>query len=137
MNLFIDTSAFLAILNSDDLFHIQAKSIWMDVLSNNHKLACSNYILVETIALLQTRSGLEAVRIFENRILPVIDIVWIDELTHQNALRTLILTDRRRLSLVDCTSFEILRNQNFDQAFTFDSHFYEAGFSVLPTSKSE
>lgn len=137
MNLFIDTSAFLAILNSDDLFHIQAKSIWMDVLSNNHKLACSNYILVETIALLQTRSGLEAVRIFENSILPVIDIVWIDELTHQNALRTLILTNRRRLSLVDCTSFEILRNQNFDQAFTFDSHFYEAGFSVLPTSKSE
>lgn len=132
MNLFIDTSAFLAILNSDDLFHQQAKRVWMDILSNNYKLVCSNYILVETIALLQSRSGLEAVRIFENRILPVIDIVWIDELTHQRAIRTLILTNRRRLSLVDCTSFEIMRNQNFDQAFTFDSHFYEAGFSVLP-----
>ena len=132
MNLFIDTSAFLAILNSDDLFHQQAKRIWMDVLSNNNNLVCSNYILVETIALLQSRSGLEAVRIFENRIQPVIDIVWIDELTHKNALRTLILTNRRRLSLVDCTSFVILRNQNYDQVFTFDSHFSEAGFSVLP-----
>lgn len=133
MNVFIDTSAFLAILNSEDLFHQAAKQTWTAILSNEYRLTCSNYILVELIALLQNRFGLDAVRLFENDILPVIDVIWIDEDTHKHAIKTLILLNQRRLSLVDCTSFEILRSQNFDRVFTFDSHFSELGFSVFPT----
>jgi uncharacterized protein len=38
---------------------------------------------------------------------------------------------RRKLSLVDCTSFEIMRQHAVRTAFAFDSHFEEQGFELL------
>jgi predicted nucleic acid-binding protein len=35
---------------------------------------------------------------------------------------------RRGLSLVDCTSFAIMRRQAITRAFHFDRHFQEQGF---------
>jgi predicted nucleic acid-binding protein len=39
---------------------------------------------------------------------------------------------RRRLSLVDCTSFEVMRRLGITSAFAIDRHFVEQGFEVLP-----
>jgi predicted nucleic acid-binding protein len=33
---------------------------------------------------------------------------------------------------VDCTSFEIMRQARLERAFTFDPHFAEQGFVVIP-----
>ena len=38
---------------------------------------------------------------------------------------------RKKLSLVDCVSFQIMRQQGVRAAFCFDSHFREQGFDVL------
>lgn len=40
---------------------------------------------------------------------------------------------RRQLSLVDCTSFEAMQRRGLTQAFTFDAHFAERGFEVIPS----
>jgi uncharacterized protein len=66
MNIFVDTSAFLAVLNENDLYHPQAKQTWADLLSDASILYSSNYIMLETSALLQHRFDMEAVRLFEN-----------------------------------------------------------------------
>jgi predicted nucleic acid-binding protein len=39
---------------------------------------------------------------------------------------------RRGLSLVDCTTFEVMRNLGLTRAFTLDPHFAEQGFEVIP-----
>jgi predicted nucleic acid-binding protein len=39
--------------------------------------------------------------------------------------------NRRGLSFVDCTSFEVMRQRGVQQAFAFDGHFEEQGFKVL------
>jgi uncharacterized protein len=38
---------------------------------------------------------------------------------------------RKKLSLVDCVSFQIMRQQGVRASFCFDSHFGEQGFAVL------
>ena len=63
MNIFIDTAGFLAVLNASDQFHPSAKKTWEETLSSDFALFCSNYVLVETISLLQHRFGIDAVRL--------------------------------------------------------------------------
>jgi len=39
---------------------------------------------------------------------------------------------RHNLSLVDCVSFEMMRTLGIKTAFTFDAHFKEQDFTILP-----
>jgi uncharacterized protein len=132
MNVFIDTSAFLAVLVDTDEFHAAAKNAWSGLLSSTSTLFSSNYVSIESIALLQNRFGIEAVRLFQTDILPVIKILWVDETIHQQALSALLTANRRSLSLVDCSSFEIIRRTGLDAVFSFDHHFREQGFPIIP-----
>jgi len=136
MNIFIDTAAFLAILNANDQFHQSASKAWDEILSSDSSLFSSNYVILETTALLQHRFGIEALRLFEIDILPVVEIAWVDETIHKQGLSALLAANRRDLSLVDCTSFEIMRQIGLDEVFTFDPHFREQGFKVIPESKA-
>jgi len=133
MPLFVDTSAILAVMNADDEFHSSARKAWAEALSGDAPLVVTNYILVETVALLQARVGIEAVTLFENDVLPVFDIRWVDEATHRTAMAMLLAAGRRRLSLVDCASFECMRRSGIQRAFTFDPHFREQGFEIVPS----
>jgi uncharacterized protein len=132
MKIFIDTAAFLAVLNANDKYHPQAKKLWEEILSSEDSyLFCSNYVILETEALLQNRFGMEAVRILINDILPVTEIIWIDETIHKQGLSALLAANQRNLSLVDCTSFELMRQYGLDIAFTFDTHFNDQGFKTF------
>ena len=135
MKIFIDTAAFLAVLNANDRFHPPAKSAWDEMLLSGASLFSSNYIILETIALLQHRFGIEALRLFESDILPVVEIVWVDETIHKQGMSALLAANRNNLSLVDCTSFEIMRLIGLDYVFTFDSHFREQWFEIIPKSE--
>jgi len=132
MNIFIDTSAFLAVLNANDRFHQPARNAWSDIITSGSAIFTSNYIILETTALLQHRFGIEALRLFESELLPVVEIAWVDEAIHKQGMSTLLAANRGDLSLVDCTSFEMMRHRELDRAFTFDPHFSEQGFEVIP-----
>jgi uncharacterized protein len=132
MNILIDTACFLAVLNASDRFHPSAKKAWEELLLSDANFFSSNYIILETTAVLQHRFGTDAVRLFERDILPVVDIVWVDEAIHKQGMSALLVANRRNLSLVDCTSFEIMRQAGLDAVFTFDPHFSEQGFKVIP-----
>jgi predicted nucleic acid-binding protein len=92
----------------------------------------TNYILVETTALVQHRLGMEAVRLLHRDILPALDLHWISEDEHKDAQNALLAAGRRHLSLVDCSSFHVMRSRRIHDVFAFDPHFREQGFSVLP-----
>jgi len=62
MSLFVDTSAFFAVLDGSDLHHPKARQIWKNLIESNEDLISTSYVLVETFALVQSRLGMEAVR---------------------------------------------------------------------------
>ncbi len=66
---------------------------------------------------------MEAVTEFYETLLPLINIEWVDENTHKSATNALLTASRRELSLVDCVSFEMMRNLGIETAFAFDPHF--------------
>lgn len=132
MSVFVDTSGLLAVLDRDDVNHTAATGAWADILRSDEILTATNYVLVETIALLQHRLGLKAVRFFQEEVLPVIGIIWVDASMHRAAMAILLAAGRKKLSLVDCVSFEAMRSGGISTAFTLDRHFREQGFTCLP-----
>lgn len=132
MTVFIDTSAFYALLDRDDVNHVRAKKAWTELLDNDSALVTSNYIVVESLALVQNRLGLHALRAFHEDLLPLVNIEWIDEPIHRSGLSALLAASKRRLSLVDCVSFEVMRKERIKTAFVFDPHFKEQGFHCIP-----
>lgn len=93
----------------------------------------SNAEIRERAKKVQNRIGVDAVRAFHSNILPALEIVWIDRQTHEQTVASLIAANRRQLSLVDMTSFSVMRERRIDTVFTFDTHFAEQGFAVVPT----
>lgn len=133
MSIFIDTSGFLAVLDKDDASHTRIKNAWVDMLSSDDLLVTTNYVLVETFALVQSRLGLAATKVFQEDIVPVLQTEWIDRTLHSAALGIMLSASRRKLSLVDCVSFETMRLLGITTAFTLDKHFREQGFSCIPS----
>ena len=132
MTAFVDTSALLALLSQDDEHHQSAVSGWAMLASEETTLVTSNYVVLETVAVAQHRLGLDAVRALVRDVLPPIDVVFIDEPVQRAALSALLAAGRRRLSLVDCVSFEFMKAQGLRDALALDAHFAEEGFRVLP-----
>lgn len=102
MSVFVDTSALYALLDRDDRGHGPMAAAWTKLLSGPRLLVTSNYVLVETVALLQRRLGLPAVFDLDDHVLPVLVVRWITEPMHHRAMSRLRRTDRREVSLVDC-----------------------------------
>jgi uncharacterized protein len=131
-SVFVDTSAFYAVLVANDRNHPAGAAAWRDLLERQETLVTSSYVLVETCALLQSRIGLSAVRTFQADIMGVVGIQWVEVALHNEGMNALLTSDRRRLSLVDCVSFALMRRLGIAQAFAFDPHFAEHGFACCP-----
>ena len=73
MTLFVDTSALLAFLDADRPRHSDAVDAWRKAIHDRETLVTSNYVLVETFALVQRRLGLDALRDLANDVLPLME----------------------------------------------------------------
>jgi len=130
---FVDTAALIAVLNRNDQFHNLADLQWKKLLHSKQNLMTTNYIMVETISLIQNRLGLEAVRVFIEDVQPILNImIWIDDTVHRAGMSAVLTGGKRHLSLVDCVSFEVMRQNGIKEVFTFDRHFKEEGFQCIP-----
>ncbi len=132
MKIYVDTSAFYAFVDENDTKHASAAKMWTELLDQGVELICSNYVLVETIALLHHRLGIQAVRAFQEKVMPILNIDWVTQDVHAVAVSTLLVAARRQLSLVDCTSFECMWRLDIHTAFAYDPHFSEQGFDSIP-----
>ena len=132
MTVFIDTSGILAVLNPRDENHLPAATRWRELLDRDETLLTTNYLLVETFAVIARRLGFEAVRSFQADLAPALEITWVDQNLHEMAVAALMTAGERDLSLVDCVSFAVMRRLGLDSAFTFDAHFVQQGFRCTP-----
>ncbi|MEK6693060.1 MAG: PIN domain-containing protein [Nitrospirota bacterium] len=132
MIIFVDTSAFYALLDRDDISHRKAKRIWNDLITPETTLITNNYVLLESFAVIQNRLGMESVRVFQEDIQPIVEIKWIDESIHRLGVSALLTAAKREISLVDCVSFETMRTLGIKTVFAFDPHFKEQGFNCIP-----
>jgi len=128
----VDTSALYALLCSTDDCHAAARDAAEALLAHDSALVTSSYVVAETAALLQSRLGRDAARGFLLDLVPYLDVAWVDEGLHARGLEAWLAQRREGVSLVDCVSFALGHELRLEHAFTFDRHFVEQGFVVIP-----
>ena len=131
MRIFIDTSALYALGSLSDEHHSKAKAVLKELLEKERELITSNYILLETISLLQRRQGLGAANRFIGAVSENTMVLWVDELLHKKAWDYWKKRWERDLSMVDCSSFILMHSEGIKEAFTFDKQFKSAGFLIV------
>jgi uncharacterized protein len=132
MMIFVDTSALYALMDADDRHHERARGAWAPWLNQPIQFLTSNYVLLESMALIQHRLGIQAARQFDEELVPVLRVHWIDAELHTAALKMVLAFGQRDLSLVDCTNIEVMHRLGHRTIFAFDRHYPEQGLTQLP-----
>ncbi len=127
--IFLDTSFLYALAVEGDVNHERAKGLFSRALEEEAELVIHNLILVETAALLQARHGIKPARRFvkESRFFRTIII---DTALHRRVLDLFARSGKRRVSLVDIFSFELMRREGIKSVLAFDEDFQKEGFSL-------
>jgi len=132
MTVFLHRSGLYAVFDRDDANHSRARTAWVEWLREGAVLLTNNYVLLETAALLQHRIGVAAVRALHEEVAPLLQVDWVTEERHRAGVEAVLAATRKKLSLVDCVSFQTMRNRGVRTAFCFDAHFREQGFVTKP-----
>jgi predicted nucleic acid-binding protein len=127
--IFIDTSAIYALADKADPNHITAYNKFEDILKSGEVPLLHNYILLESVALLQARLGIPSAILFLKDARSF-EVEWVDLDLHKEAEKELERIGKRGISLVDCTSFIVMRRRRVQRAFAFDPDFKDQGFLI-------
>lgn len=132
---FVDTSAFVALVDRKDRNHAAAKRTLRALAKARTPLITSTYVADEVITLLRMRLG-HAVAVEAGEALlrsRWCRLLEVDAGTRESAWNIFARYDDQSFSFTDCTSFALMRALDTDEAFTFDrSDFSAAGFTALP-----
>jgi len=131
MKVFIDTSAFYAIVDKDDANHETASEIINKLVGEKAELYTSNFILSETYTLLRNNVGHSKTIDFIEKARDSLRIIHISEDIEERAIRILKKYSDKDFSFVDCTSFVIIEDLKFQKTFAFDKHFKQYGLATL------
>lgn len=133
MNLFVDTSAFIALVDASDQYHKKAKEFVQEFQPTDH-LHTTNYIIDESITKIKMALGHKKAcefgdGIFKSRIY---NIHHLGQDIEHDAWNLFKQYEDKEFSFTDCTSFALMKKLGLAEAFTFDRHFEYMKFIVLP-----
>jgi hypothetical protein len=132
-SVFVDTGAWVALRYRRDGLHARAVRTLKRVRKTRTELLTTDYVLAEAVTLLKARGAVDhAIELGEMlRGGDIARLVTVEE-THRDKAWTLFRRFRNlRVGYVDCTSFAVMQTERLTEAFTFDSDFRAAGFSLL------
>ena len=127
--IFLDTSAIYALADKADPHHTEAYKKFDAALKSGEQFLIHNYILVECAALLQARLGFRSAMVLLKEAW-AFHIEWVEAELHQEAEKEFESIGKRGISLVDCTSFVVMRRRAIQKVLAFDSDFPEQGFII-------
>ena len=129
---FVDTGAWIALALVQDSMHERALEIWTTLLEAGVRPFVSVPVMLETFTYIQRKvsqdvaahwwASLEQVRFLER--------VECAPSELKAAMKFFARRDLHKLSLVDATSFVLMKKHKLRVAFAFDIHFSSAGFRL-------
>lgn len=134
--LFVDSSAFIAIVNAGDSWHGKALELLGKIEKGDlefKRIVTSDYVIDETITRLRYSVGhKEAVEWGRNILVSnVVERINVDEEIFNRAWELFEKYDDKMLSFTDCASFSIMEKMGIRKAFAFDEDFDKVGFETL------
>lgn len=135
--LFVDTSAWMAILDSGDVNHRPALTFQRQI-AGADLLIVTNYILDELYTLVMMDLGyLKAIEIKHKldalAAAKILELVWVDQVLSDAGWAIFERFNRDKAwSFTDCVSYAVMNRRGLHEVFSFDHHFEQMGFLRRP-----
>jgi predicted nucleic acid-binding protein len=128
---FVDTGAWIALALVRDAMHERARHTWTNLVEAGARPVVSVPVVLETFTYLQRKVSQDvAARWWEG----LARVKFLERIecsnAELNAAMKLSRPELHKLSLVDATSFVLMRKHKLRVAFSFDTHFAAAGFRL-------
>ena len=131
--IFVDSGAWIALLNRRDQHHDDAMATYNDLVQQNTQFLTTDYVIAETANRLRDNHSV-AVQFLDliesSKATGALTVAEIDSVLFQAAERLFRQYDTARLSFTDCASFAVCQQHNISEAFAFDQHFPMMGIAL-------
>jgi predicted nucleic acid-binding protein len=130
----VDTSAWLALADSNDRAHASMRALYGRLSQGEFgKAVTTNYIQAETLTLVRRNLGVERAErmaeAFEKS--RELRTFWIEPVHHHEAVQMMLRHGDKEWSVVDCSSFIVMKSLRIEKALTLDRDFAQAGFQIV------
>ncbi len=129
MSVFVDTSALFGLLDLRDASH--GRTVQAAEHLAGEELVTHSFVVIEAIALTKKRLGNQGAARLIDDVLPSISIVDVDTTLRIKALAAYRHSLPSKVSIVDRTSFEFMRQHGITQAWAVDADFEAEGFELV------
>ncbi|HEX6484569.1 MAG TPA: hypothetical protein VF043_37465 [Ktedonobacteraceae bacterium] len=135
-DLFVDTAGWAYYLDRQDPLHPLILALVQHTVKQKRYLITTNYIITELVALLSSRYHLPRQQVITAinalKTDTAVEIVHIEQSIDDEAWALLEARLDKKWSLVDASSFVVMKRFSITQALTTDHHFSQAGFIQVP-----
>jgi uncharacterized protein len=129
---FVDSSAYLALLDEDDEHHAEAAAILSLLARGRYRQFTTNTLIIESHALLLSSLGHATARTFLQKVdTSNVTVIRVRESDEAIAKTILYRYTDKSFSFADAISFAVMERLGIHLAFTFDQHFAQYGLSIL------
>jgi uncharacterized protein len=130
---FVDTAAWIALLNTSDQLHKPAQQVMSRLQNQQTSLVTSEFVLLEVADALSAPYMRPKTVQFINglRQLAMLEIIPLNQTLLQDGWQLYSQRPDKDWGLTDCVSFIIMAQWELQHAFTSDRHFEQAGFIKL------
>lgn len=134
---FVDSSALKAYYDSGDDFHGRASELIHKIAARETDISgfvITDYVLDEAITVTRfAHSHRKAVELAEaTTSSKFVKVMYCGEELFLEGMRMFKQHSDKEWSFADCVSFATMHKYGIGTAFTFDAHFRQAGFAVIP-----
>jgi len=131
--IFVDTAAWIALLNTSDALHQPAKQVMNQLQQQKAFLVTTEFVLLEVADALSAPAIRTKTVAFINglRQLNILQIIPDSQALFAAGWQLYSQRPDKEWGLTDCTSFVVMMQEQIALAFTSDHHFQQAGFVKL------
>lgn len=131
--IFVDTVAWIALVNAREALHLKSKSIFANLRRRNYQFLTTEFILLEFANALSAPGFRERASTFIEGLRQSADVEIIPASADLFSLGFDLYQNRpdKDWSLVDCSCFVVMNEKRIAESFTEDHNFEQAGFVKL------
>lgn len=130
----LDTSGLLCLQHKAEPFHKEARQLYKRAsVCITHSYVLAEFVALATVRRLPRIPALTYIKDLQDN--PDIEVLWVNEFLHREAMALLLSRQDKTYSLCDAVSFVLMHQRNITEALTTDHHFEQEGFqtTVFPS----
>jgi len=131
---FIDTGFIIALESVTDQNHEKASQLWSDLLKDLPEMVTTTYVIDEIVTFFNSRNRHAKAVEIGNRLMNSrsVQVIHVDKGLFDKGWQYFQQHADKTYSMTDCISFIVMKEQGIAAALSFDKHFTQPGFKVLP-----